>query len=101
GPFIELHPVGLGTYNGHPAVYLASTPRLVDPRGDVLPIPVSEPAAKVLEDAMSAEEMPKIRVIAACMELVNRDGDLYDTLPWSWGLSGMAKRDAFSRLSQG
>lgn len=51
GEFASCWPVGLGRYNGGSAVFLAKERRLLDPREEVLPIPISERAVPLLSEA--------------------------------------------------
>lgn len=51
GRFAACWPVGLGQYNGGPAVFLANKRRILDPREEVLPIPIPEEAAPLLSEA--------------------------------------------------
>lgn len=51
GRFAACWPIGLGSYNGGAAVFLASERRILDPREEVLPIPISEDAVPLLSEA--------------------------------------------------
>lgn len=51
GRFTASWPIGLGTYNGGPAVFLASQRRILNPREEVMPIPISEEAVPLLSEA--------------------------------------------------
>lgn len=51
GRFAACWPIGLGQYNGGAAVFLASGRRILDPREEVLPIPISEEAVSLLSEA--------------------------------------------------
>ena len=51
GRFTACWPVGLGQYNGGPAVFLASKRRILDPREEVFPIPISDEVVSLLSEA--------------------------------------------------
>ena len=51
GRFAACWPIGLGTYNGRAAVFLASGRRILNPRDEVLPVPVVEEAVPLLAEA--------------------------------------------------
>lgn len=51
GQFAACWPIGLGSYNGGPAVFLASKRRILDPREEVLPIPIPDEAVPLLSEA--------------------------------------------------
>lgn len=51
GRFTACWPVGLGTYNARAAVFLASGRRILDPRDEVLPVPIAEEAVPLLAEA--------------------------------------------------
>lgn len=92
---IGVKPVSLGTYGGVPCVFLAEGP-LLGERARVFPAPVAESSVRLLEGlfggglAGSAGETAR---------LVNRDGALYDNLPWAWGRSERPKAEAFAELA--
>eukprot|EP00904_Undaria_pinnatifida_P000681 jgi/Undpi1/10613/HiC_scaffold_29.g13063.m1 len=86
GRFTACWPVGLGQYNGGPAVFLASKRRILDPREEVFPIPISDEVVSLLSEASES-----------CAPLFGRDGGMYDNVPWEWSDDEMAKREAFNR----
>lgn len=51
GRFAACWPIGLGSYNGGPAVFLASKRRILDPREEVFPIPIGPEAVPLLSEA--------------------------------------------------
>lgn len=51
GRFAACWPIGLGSYNGGPAVFLANKRRILDPREEVFPIPVGPEAVPLLSEA--------------------------------------------------
>lgn len=51
GRFVGCWPVGLGQYNGGAAVFLAKERRILNPREEVLPIPITEDAVSLLSEA--------------------------------------------------
>ena len=51
GRFAACWPIGLGQYNGGAAVFLGSKRRILDPREEVLPIPISDEAVPLLSEA--------------------------------------------------
>lgn len=51
GRFAACWPVGLGSYNGGPAVFLANKRRILDPREEVFPIPIDPEAVPLLSEA--------------------------------------------------
>lgn len=56
GRFAACWPVGLGQYNGGAAVFLGSKRRILDPREEVLPIPISDEAVPLLSEASELSE---------------------------------------------
>ncbi|CAM9747337.1 unnamed protein product [Ascophyllum nodosum] len=100
GRFAACWPIGLGTYNGRAAVFLASGRRILNPRDEVLPVPVVEEAVPLLAEAMQPRDVPVGVLLRACAPLFGRDGGMYDNLPWRWSGDEMAKREAF-KMSQG
>lgn len=56
GRFTACWPVGLGTYNGRAAVFLASGRRILDPRDEVLPVPIAEEAVVLLAEASESDD---------------------------------------------
>lgn len=51
GRFSACWPIGLGSYNGGPAVFLANKRRILDPREEVLPLPIGPEAVPLLSEA--------------------------------------------------
>lgn len=51
GRFTACWPVGLGQYNGGPAVFLATKRRILDPREEVFPVPIPDEAVSLLSEA--------------------------------------------------
>lgn len=51
GRFSACWPIGLGSYNGGPAIFLANKRRILDPREEVLPIPIGREAVPLLSEA--------------------------------------------------
>ncbi|KAG5191463.1 hypothetical protein JKP88DRAFT_271319 [Tribonema minus] len=100
GDWLELSPVGLGRYNGEPAAFLSRSQSLVSPRTELLPLPIDSKACDMLSQAMGQAPLAKLALAAAAQSLLNRDGGLYDNLPWEWG-APLAKRAAFARVSSG
>ncbi|CAB1109726.1 unnamed protein product [Ectocarpus sp. CCAP 1310/34] len=100
GRFAACWPVGLGQYNGGPAVFLANKRRILDPREEVLPIPIPEEAAPLLSEAMQPRDVSVAVLLQTCRPLFGRNGGMYDNIPWEWSGDEMAKREAFQR-SQG
>ncbi|CBJ48652.1 conserved unknown protein [Ectocarpus siliculosus] len=100
GRFAACWPVGLGQYNGGPAVFLANKRRILDPREEVLPIPIPEEAAPLLSEAMQPRDVSVAVLLRTCSPLFGRNGGMYDNIPWEWSGDDMAKREAFQR-SQG
>jgi hypothetical protein len=100
---LDLFPIGLGQYNGLPAVFLAKSGRL-NPRSEVLPLPlVDEGAVNLLRECFSAQPLEKVSLFASGKIVVNRDDGIFDNMPWSeWGDAGeLCKRKAFNRMTMG
>jgi len=98
---IPLRIVGLGRYAASPAIFLADGD---DPTsvGRVLPVPVPLDAVVGLEQALSGmERQAMMDVLFHCRVIANRDDGLFDSLPWDWNPSTLAKRDAFARFQVG
>lgn len=51
GRFTACWPIGLGSYNGAPAVFLSNKRRILDPREEVFPIPIDKEAVPLLSEA--------------------------------------------------
>lgn len=51
GEFVACWPIGLGRYNGGSAVFLAKKRRLLDPREEVMAVPISESSVPLLSEA--------------------------------------------------
>ena len=96
--FVKLHPLGLGRYAGAPAFILADTPTST-PRSRVLPIPIPKTLECALEDALSPSFCSMVDVLIHGRAIVERDGGLYDSLPWSWNPDAFAKRNAYGRFT--
>jgi hypothetical protein len=90
---IAVRPVGLGTYGGLPCCFLASAP-LVDGGGRVFPAPVAAESVPLLEALFDGRSS-----LGGASRLVNRDGGLYDNLPWAWGRGERPKAAAFAALA--
>jgi hypothetical protein len=97
--WINAFVIGLGTYNSQSAAYLAKTATLSSPSDEVFPVIVDEGAVALLSNTMAnTEDRSRASLLYDCQALVNRDGTLYDELPWSeWG-GDLAKRSAFARF---
>ena len=96
--FVKLHPLGLGRYAGAPAFILADTPTST-PISRVLPIPIPKTLECALEDALSPSFCSMVDVLIHGRAIVERDGGLYDSLPWSWNPDAFAKRNAYGRFT--
>ena len=96
--FVKLHPLGLGRYAGAPAFILSDTPTST-PKSRVLPIPVPKTLECALEDALSPSFCSMVDVLIHGRAIVERDGGLYDSLPWSWNPDAFAKRNAYGRFT--
>lgn len=74
GRFMACWPVGLGTYNGRAAVFLASGRRILDPRDEVLPVPIAEEAVALLAEASEFDD----KIMGPTIVLVgNENGMIY------------------------
>lgn len=92
---VAVRPVGIGTYGGLRCVYLAEDAGVpLEGGGRVFPAPISEPYLPLLECLFDGR-----RSLGGASKLANRDGGLYDTLPWEWGRGERPKADAFARLA--
>ena len=96
--FVKLHPLGLGRYAGAPAFILSDTPTST-PMSRVLPIPIPKTLECALEDALSPSFCSMVDVLIHGRAIVERDGGLYDSLPWSWNPDAFAKRNAYGRFT--
>ena len=83
----------MGKYNAHTAAFLESD-------GKVLPVPVPAESVAALEQAMRTDGKPPpvLNVLMHARSLTNREGGLFDQLPWQWAPSPLSKRDGFARL---
>lgn len=90
---VAVRPVGLGTYGGLRCVFLAEDAgQPLEAGCRVFPAPVSEP--DMLEALLDGR-----RSLSGASKLANRDGGLYDNLPWAWGRAQRPKADAFAQLA--
>lgn len=95
---VPLRVVGLGRYAGAPAVFLSDGAEAASP-AVVLPVPVPLDAVMGLEQALSGmEQQAMMDVLLHCRGIASRDGGLFDSLPWDWAPSALAKRDGYARL---
>ncbi|KAJ1630276.1 hypothetical protein T492DRAFT_840164 [Pavlovales sp. CCMP2436] len=90
---VAVQPVGLGSYGGVTCVFLSEGP-LLQAGGRVFPAPISQAYAPLLECVFDGR-----RSVAGASKLANRDGCLYDTLPWEWGRGERPKAAAFAALA--
>lgn len=58
GDFAACWPVALGQYNGGAAVFLGRQQRILDPREEVLPVPIPEDAVPLLSEASECCVLP-------------------------------------------
>ena len=108
GRFYRVFPISLGDVDGEPCVVLSSARSVAELQGNldghsVLCLPASEPASAMpmLENAVKGFPMGKSDFLRLAPGLVNRDGGLYDELPWEeWTIGDpfFAKRDCFERF---
>ena len=90
---VPLQFAGLGRYANQPALFLE------DGRGGpVLPIPIPVAAEMALETALSSNVPTSFNVLLEARSFANRGGGIFDSLPWQWSSSPLAKRDGYSRL---
>ena len=52
-----------------------------------------------MEQALAGEFTAMMQILISGRFITNRDGGVYDQLPWQWSPSTQAKRDAFSRFT--
>lgn len=83
GRFAACWPVGLGTYNGGAAVFLASGRRILDPREEVFPLPISEESVALLAEA--SERLWR-RLVAGCLAIDLQWGRVANALMCCRGL---------------
>lgn len=69
GRFAACWPVGLGQYNGGAAVFLGSKRRILDPREEVLPIPISDEAVPLLSEASELSCFLQDSCLPSCVTL--------------------------------
>ncbi|CAM9523221.1 unnamed protein product [Scytosiphon promiscuus] len=82
GRFAACWPIGLGQYNGGPAVFLAGKRRILDPREEVLPIPIPDEAVPLLSEAMQPRDVSVAVLLRTCGPLFGRNGGMYDNIPF-------------------
>lgn len=91
--------VGLGRYRLSPAIFLAERR---DNPDSVLPVPVAASSVTALEQALKhvdGSRCAMLEVLVSGKHVVDRDGGIFDSLPWQWSASAQAKRDAFARFT--
>ena len=93
--FVELRVAGLGRYGASPAIFLQRD----EQGGAVLPVPIPRTSEMAFEQALSPRPPSRIEVLLQARTFSNRDGGLFDSLPWQWNPNSLAKRDGYSRLS--
>ena len=106
--FYRIYPVSLGEVDGEACVVLSSAKSVAQlqsepSRHSVLCLPTAEPrgAGAMLENAVKGVPMGKSAFLRLAPALVNRDGGLFDELPWrEWTVGDpfFAKRDCFERF---
>ena len=91
--FVRLQVAGLGRYNAAPAVFLER-----ERGGAVLPLPIPRESELAFEQALSPQLPSRVDVLLHVRPFAQREGGVFDALPWEWNASPLAKRDGYSRL---
>jgi len=92
GNYVATTLIGLGRYAKSPALFLEC-----ERGGPVLPVPVPVDAVSPIEQALSARRPSRLEVLLHT-RFADRDGGLYDNLPWPEALP-QAKGEAYARLT--
>ncbi len=89
--------LGMGDYDGGAAIFVA--PSGTGTSVKALPVPVGADAAIAMEKALKGQEYGKVQTLTVAQGLVNRDGGVFDNLPYSTtGRSKFAKKDLYDRI---
>ena len=87
-------PLGMGEFGGAPALFLAYRGG-----GDrALAVTVGRDAALAMERACRGDAVGKVATLSVAQGLVNRDGGVFDNLPYELAPTAFAKKDLFDRV---
>ena len=90
--------LGMGDYDGGAAIFMAPA-ATGGTKVEALPVPVGADAAIAMEKALKGIEYGKVQTLTVAQGLVNRDGGVFDNLPYATtGRSKFAKKDLFDRI---
>ena len=88
----------MGDYDGGAAIFVAPA-ATGGTKVEALPVPVGADAAIAMEKALKGQEYGKVQTLTVAQGLVNRDGGVFDNLPYgSTGKSKFAKKDLYDRI---
>ena len=97
--YVRLKVTGFGRYASAPAFFLSESGVPSD-GGDVLPVPMPLDSVMAIEQVVAPGDQAMLEVLLHGRTIVNRDGGIFDSLPWEeWAVSPQAKRDGFSRFT--
>ena len=85
-------PLGMGEYGSRPAIFVRVA------GADALPVEVGADAQLAMERAVRGEVVGKVQTLSVAQGLVNRDGGLFDNLPYELGPTAFSKKDIFDRV---
>ena len=88
----------MGDYDGGAAIFVAPA-ATASTKINALPVPVGADAAIAMEKALKGQEYGKVQTLTVAQGLVNRDGGVFDNLPYATtGRSKFAKKDLYDRI---
>ena len=95
---VSCRALGMGDYDGGAAIFVA--PAATGTTSvKALPVPVGADAAIAMEKALKGVEYGKVQTLTVAQGLVNRDGGVFDNLPYATtGRSKFAKKDLYDRI---
>ena len=95
---VSCRALGMGDYDGGAAIFVAPT-TTSNTKVEALPVPVGADAAIAMEKALKGQEYGKVQTLTVAQGLVNRDGGVFDNLPYATtGRSKFAKKDLYDRI---
>ena len=94
---VSCRALGMGDYDGGAAIFVAPA-ATGGTKVEALPVPVGADAAIAMEKALKGQEYGKVQTLTVAQGLVNRDGGVFDNLPYSIGRSKFAKKDLYDRI---
>jgi len=88
---------GMGDFGTGAAIFVAPTIN-GGTRVDALPVPMGADAALAMEKALKGQAFGKVQTLTVAQGLVNRDGGVFDNLPYQIGRAKFAKKDLYDRI---